>query len=247
MTISKALLTASIATVVVAGIATTSAFAWHPKGEIVKKVQNVTTGSALEDADDEKSAVAAKPGDILKYVITIKNAGAPDSKGYNDMAKTVMTDTLPAGVELVSNPATRTVTENFGLVKPGKTVTKEITVKVTAKEDGVIKNTACFTGDSTVNDAPQKGCNPAVVTVTVPEEPETPTTPETPETPEVPTTPETPETPETPKTPETPAELPKTGAAETALLSAFGLGALYFAAHRYVASRRDLANSLLNR
>lgn len=200
---SKVLISSAVLSVVVAGAIAAPAFAWHPQGQIVKYVSNQTTGSAQSDANTIATAVAAKPGDTLKYVINVKNAGAADSKGYNDMAKTVMTDTLPAGVELVSNPAQRTITENLGLIKPGQTVSKEYVVKVTATKDGVIENKACFTGNSTANDNPQSGCDVADVKVTVPTAPVTP--------PETPKTPETPQTPETPVTPETPAELPSTG------------------------------------
>lgn len=209
-----------------------SAFAWHPVGVITKKVQNITSESTLSEADAVSTAVAAKPGDTLKYVIEIRNDGKADDKGYNDMAKTVMTDTLPAGIELVSNPTQRTITENIGLIKPGQKVTKTYLVKVTANKNGAITNTACFTGDSTVNDSPQKGCNPAVITVTVPKV-ETPTTPETP------ATPETPETPaeEVPVT-EMPAELPQTGTGTNIILMTLGLGALSYATYRFILSRR---------
>ncbi len=226
MKISKVLLSAAIiGTVAVAGLSTT-AFAWHPKGVISKKVQNITTGSALVEADTVGTAVAAKPGDTLKYVIEVRNDGTPDEKGYNDMAKTVMTDTLPSGIELASNPAQRQITENLGLIKPGQKVSKEYLVKVTASKSGSIQNTACFTGDSTANDNPQKGCNPAVVTVTVPKTPETPVTPTTPETP-------------TP-TPEMPAELPHTGLGENILATTLALGIAWYAGHRYLASKREL-------
>jgi len=234
MKISKSLIGIAAVGIITVGIAG-NALAWHPKGVIVKKVQNITTGSQLADADTAASAILAKPGDILKYVITIKNDGAADSKGYNDMANTVLTDALPAGVELVDNPANRTIKQNLGTIKPGKSVTKEFTVKVTANSNQTIENTACFTGNSTANDNPQKGCNPAIVTVTVPE------TPTTPETPEVPTTPEAPKTTPEVKTPEAqaemPAELPKTGTTNP-VFGIVGVGALWYAAHRFILSRK---------
>jgi len=232
---SKTLLGAALAaTVIVAGVST-NAFAWHPKGVISKSVQNITAGSALSEADTVATAVAAKPGDTLKYVITVKNDGAADSKGYNDMANTVMTDTLPTGIELVNDPAKRQITENLGLIKPGQSIKKEYVVRVTVSKNGAIENTACFTGNSTANDNPQKGCNPAIVTVTVPETPVTPTTPETPVTPQIPVA------------PEVPAELPHTGIAENAFLGALTLGAGWYAIHRYINSKRELAHTLLNR
>jgi uncharacterized repeat protein (TIGR01451 family) len=234
MKVSKLILSAALAaTVAIAGVSTT-AMAWHPKGIITKSVQNITAGSALSEADSAATAVAAKPGDTLQYVIVVKNDGASDSKGYNDMAKTVMTDTLPAGIELVGNPAQRQITENLGLIKPGQSIKKAYTVKVTASTEGQITNTACFTGDSTANDNPQKGCNPAVITVTVPQTPVTPITPETPV------------VPQTPITPEMPVELPHTGIAENVFLSALAIGGSVYAAHRYIASRRDLTKALLN-
>jgi len=226
MKISNVLLSAALIGTITIATISTNAFAWHPQGVISKKVQNVTTGSSLVEADSANTAVAAKPGDTLKYVIAISNNGAVDSNGYNDMAKTVMTDTLPAGVTLVSDPTTRQITETIGLVKPGQTVTKEYSVKVTASTNGTIQNTACFTGNSTANDNPQQGCNSAVVTVTIP----------TPVTPTIPVTPKTP----TPVTPvQLPAELPHTGMTENIVGSAFILGILYYTVHRYIRSRRE--------
>lgn len=221
------MLSAVVVSLVAIATISTTAFAWHPKGVIVKKVQNITTNSALADADTSAQAVAAKPGDTLKYVIEVRNDGAADSKGYNDMAKTVMTDTLPAGVELVGNPAQRQITENLGLLKPGQKVTKEYTVKVTAKTAGNIENKACFTGDSTANDNPQSGCNPAVVKVTIPVVPVT-TKPEEPKKPVI----------------ETPVELPKTGAAENVFAATIALGAMLYAISRYVISKRDLSKTV---
>ena len=203
----------------------TSALAWHPEGKIVKKVQNVTTGSGLSDANDENTALAAKPGDTLKYVIEVKNVGKAASNGYNDMAKTVMTDELPAGVELVSNPTQRKVTEDLGLLKPGEVRTKEYLVKVTTNKAGAIKNTACFTGDSTANDNPQKGCDSAVVKVTIPSAPTLPTTPK-------------------PPVVEMPVELPKTGAAENTFFVAITLGALFYTISLYFISKRDLSKTV---
>lgn len=240
MTINKVILTATIATVVGLASLTGTAFAWHPKGVITKKVQNVTTSSALSEADTAAQAVDAKPGDTLKYVIEIRNDGTPDTKGWNDMAKTVMTDTLPAGIELVSNPTQRQITENIGLIKPGQKVTKEYAVKVTSKQNGTIQNTACFTGDSTANDNPQQGCNPAVVKITVPPVVEPPVVkPPVVEPPVV--------VPPTPVTPvvETPVELPKTGASENIILSILVLGVGVYAIQRYIASRRELTAAFL--
>jgi uncharacterized repeat protein (TIGR01451 family) len=201
-----------ITSVALAASIVSPAFAWHPKGQIVKSVQNVTAGGVLNDANTASVAVAAKPGDTLKYVIVISNTGDVDSTGNNDMAKTVMTDTLPAGVELTSNAAQRTITENIGTIKPGKSVTKEYTVKVTATKDSVIENKACFTGNSTANDNPQSGCDVADVKVTVPTVVVTPPAPVTPTAP-------APVTPVAAVTP-APTVLPNTGPASIFMIGA---------------------------
>ncbi|HEX9153230.1 MAG TPA: hypothetical protein VF809_00235 [Candidatus Saccharimonadales bacterium] len=143
------------------------ALACHPKGIIQKSVMNQTTGSALSDANDDASAIAAKPGDILKYVIEVRNDGIA---GNNDMFSTKLTDTLPAGVELVSDSSKHEITEDLGTIKPGEKVAKEYTVKVTATKNSTINNEACFTGDTEAKDNPQKGCDNAKVKVTVPVE-----------------------------------------------------------------------------
>jgi uncharacterized repeat protein (TIGR01451 family) len=175
---------ASLTGVALARSVVSPAFAWHPKGNIVKSVQNQTAGGELSDANDAAHAVSAKPGDILKYVIEVSNVGAADSHGYNDMAKTVMTDTLPAGVQLINDPAQTKISEDLGTLTPGQKVTKTYMVKVVADKDGtLIQNQACFTGNSKANDNPQKGCDVADVKVHVPTPPVTPTTPNTPEQP----------------------------------------------------------------
>lgn len=224
---------AGVASVVLAATLTGTTYAWHPKGTIVKYVQNTTTGSTLADANTESSAVDAKPGDTLKYVIKVSNTGSPSSNGWNDMAFTVLKDTLPIGVELVSDATKRQITENLGTIKPGKSVTKEYTVKVTSTTNGdVVTNKACFTGDSTVNDNPQKGCDDAVVKVSVPEVPEEP---------ETPVTPATPETPETPVAPEQPETLPNAGAGNVIVIGAV-LSALGYAGYLTYLKRRTLQN-----
>lgn len=207
------------------GLVAAPAFAWHPEGKIVKKVQNVTSKSELSDANDANSAIAAKPGDILNYVITVSNAQTNDD-GKNDMVNTVLKDTLPEGVELVSNASARDITENLGTLKPKQSVTKEYQVKVTATKDTVITNKACFTGNTAVNDNPQSGCDTAVVKVTVPKEEGKP-----PVTPPTTTTPETPKTPETPAAPaQTTEALPQTGPATTIAFAVVATAAGYLVA-----------------
>jgi uncharacterized repeat protein (TIGR01451 family) len=200
----KMVAASSVTGIVIAGAVVTPAFAWHPKGQIIKYVQNQTAGGQMVDANDDASAVSAKPGDLLKYTVVVSNVGDADDKGMNDMAKTVMTDTLPSGVELLVNPAQRTLTEDMGTVKPGQKVTKEYVVKVTSDKDGdLLDNKACFTGNSTANDNPQSGCDSAKVKVSNPK-PETP--------PEQPKTPETPAQPQQPQVKAEETSLPNTGA-----------------------------------
>ena len=187
------------------------ALAWHPKIDVVKKVQNVTAGTALSDANTNAAAVGTKPGDTLKYVIEISNPAAPADNEWNDLHYTVLTDELPAGVELVSNPAQRKITENIGVILPGKKVTKEYLVKVTSKTDGAyIDNKACAEGDSKVHDTNPKprDCDNAIVKVQVPQEPKTP---------------------EVPKTPELPKQIPSTGP-ETVVVSSLVVGAMTYGA-----------------
>lgn len=244
MKVSKVLVLASVTGVVAASAVATPALAWHPKGVIKKSVQNQTAGTALSDANDAKTAVAAKPGDTLKYVIEVSNAGATGNS--NEMHFTKLTDTLPAGVQLVADPAKRAISEDLGVIKPGAKVTKEYLVKVTSSKNGdLITNKACFTGDSEVKDNPQKGCDDANVTVKVPEEPKKPEQPKTPETPKAPEAPK----PEAPaSTPpqvlsaEAPApqELPKTGAsAALAPLAAIVSGGAAYAGRMLVVKRRQ--------
>jgi uncharacterized repeat protein (TIGR01451 family) len=220
----KLITTAVVSTIAAAAMIATPAFAWHPKGTIIKYVQNQTTGSAMSDANDTAHAVAAKPGDLLKYTIVVSNTGTPASNGNNDMASVVMKDTLPTGVELVSNASSRQISVNMGTIKPGAKVTKEYVVKVTASKDSTIENKACFTGDSTVKDNPQSGCDVAIIKVSVPVTPVTPVTPVQP----VPPT--------TPVQPETPVVLPTTGPADL-LVGASGIATLGYAVSSYVRSR----------
>lgn len=207
----------------------TKALAWHPEGKITKFVANETTGSASVDANTENTGVAAKPGDILRYTITIKNTAQPHSAGHNDLAFVELTDALPADVELVGNANQRTIKESIpGIIQPGKSVAKEYRVKVISTKTTSFKNRACFTGDSTVKDNKQQGCDDAYTKVTVTPKPEEPK-PEQPK-PEVPK-------PEQPKTPEMPASIPSTGP-EAIIASALGIGALGYAGVNYRRSKK---------
>jgi uncharacterized repeat protein (TIGR01451 family) len=209
---------ASLSGLIAATIIAIPAYACAPQGMIVKGVQNETTGTLTSDANTVATATSATTGDTLLYTVTVSNKGAAASNGDNDILTTKMTDALPTGVELVSNPATRTITEDLGTIAPGKSVTKTYTVKVTSTTDGdVITNKACYNGDSKVKGyAPQSGCDVAVVKVKVTPPVVTP-----------PTTPTTPVTPVTPTTPvvETPATLPDTGSTATTATVIVALGA----------------------
>lgn len=215
----KLLATASVTGVIIAGSLSGTALAWHSKGVIKKYVQNQTAGGQMADADTAATAVNTKPGDTLKYTIVIENQGAADSRGYNDMYYTKMTDTLPAGVELVSTPTQRTISEDIGVVKAGQKVTKEYLVKVTSAKDGdVIENKACFTGDSQVKDNKQGDCNTAVVKVSVPKQDTPPTTT---------TTTTTTPTPSQPQILAAATELPNTGAGSIAIPAGLAVGLGY--------------------
>jgi uncharacterized repeat protein (TIGR01451 family) len=229
MKVTKVLALASVTGVMAAGVITSPALAWHPKGVIKKYVQNQTVGSALSDANTEATAVATKPGDVLKYVIEVSNQGATGQS--NEMHFTKMADTLPAGVELVSEPTKRQIVEDLGVIKPGEKKTKEYVVKVTSSKDkDLIDNNACFTGDSEVHDNPQSGCDNAKVKVSVPPKQDEPK-PEQPK-------PEQPK-PETPA-PQQPETLPVTGpSAVIAPAVALGSGALGYAGRLLVVKRRQ--------
>jgi uncharacterized repeat protein (TIGR01451 family) len=177
---------ASLASIVVVIMVASPVFACTPVGSIVKEVQDQTTGSAAEDANSATTALSVNTGDTLIYTITIKNSGAVTSNGEDNMENVTLTDNLPSGIQLESNPTQTTITENLGTVAAGASVTKTYAVKVTDTTNGdIVTNTACYTGQSTNNDDNQKGCDSAVVKVTVPVPTPTPTpTPTTP----VPTT-----------------------------------------------------------
>ncbi len=157
-----------IVSVLAALSVTGTAFAWHPHGQITKTVQDITTNSQTSSATSADSALTVAPGDTLLYTVAVSNTADAAANHDNDMAHTVMTDTLPNGVQLISNPSQHQITENIGTIVPGDTVTKQYQVKVTDTTDGdVITNQACFTGNSLANDNPQSGCSTVVVKVRV--------------------------------------------------------------------------------
>lgn len=171
-------LAASGAAFVLATAVSTVAFAWHPQGKITKEVQNVTLNSAYADANDGTTAITARPGDVLRYRMTVVNPAPVASNQWNDLTKINVTDTLPAGVTLDTGAKDK----NFGSVvvvpqsTPGngtKSVSYVFTVKVNAgvADQSLICNTAKYTGNSITGDAPRSGEDKACVKVTVPTPP----------------------------------------------------------------------------
>jgi uncharacterized repeat protein (TIGR01451 family) len=227
MKATKVLALASVTGVLVATVGSTAfasdVLAWEPKGVIKKSVMNQTAGGQLSDANDTASAVGVKTGETVKYVIEVRNDAAAGEN--NEMHFTKLTDTLPTGVELVSNPTQREIVEDLGVIKPGEKVTKEYLVKVTNDKEATIKNEACFTGDSKVKDNPQKGCDVANIKVTVPPK-------ETPK-------PEEPKK-ETPQVKGSETALPQTGpSALFAPVAAFATGAVAYAGRLVSLKRRQ--------
>jgi uncharacterized repeat protein (TIGR01451 family) len=213
MNTTKILAGATITGVALTGLMTGTALAWHPEGKIIKYVQNVSQNGQMADANDAASAVAAKPGDTLKYTIVVSNVAKPASNNWNDMTDTVMTDTLPAGVVMADGSSSKIVAD-LGRIKPGEKITKEYLVKVVSQTDGaVIANEACFTGDTEVKDNPQDGCDKAVIKVNVP-----PVTP--------PPTPEQPK--EQPKVQPAATVLPSTGPSDLLVPASIAGGLGYF-------------------
>lgn len=187
---------ATVASMLVATAIAAPAFACHPVGSIIKVVQDQTTGSDMVDANTESSTLSVNSGDTLVYSITVKNSGAYENNGDDDMSNVTLTDTLPSGIQLISNPSQTAVNENLGTIKPGNSITKTYAVKVTDTMNGAtITNTACYTGKSANNQDDQQGCDTAVVKVKIltpaptaqPKQTPTPT-PTTPTTPTAPTT-----------------------------------------------------------
>lgn len=221
------------AALVLAATVSTAAFAWHPQGKITKEVQNVTQNSSYADANDATTAITARPGDVLRYRVSVVNPAPAADRQYNDLTRIKVTDTLPAGVTLVSGSKDK----DFGsiVVVPQstkgngtKSVSYEFTVKVAASavDKSVICNTATYSGNSIKNDAPRSGSDKACVKVTVPETPK-------PETQETPVT----ETPTGGQGEVLPASIPATGAG-SALVGLTGLSAVTYAAVAFIQNRR---------
>lgn len=171
----KLLVISALTGVALAASTVAPAYAWHPEVKITKYVTNVTDKGEMADANNAADAVQTKPGDIIKYTIVVENTAGPASNAHNDLYFTKMVDELPDGVELVSDPKVRKITEHLGILKPGDKVTKEYTLKVTSTKDhDNIHNKACASGDSKVNDAPRNDCDMAFIRVNLPPKEEEP-------------------------------------------------------------------------
>lgn len=158
----------SLLSIVITSIVATPAFAWHPQGKITKTVQDVTKSQTGSTGDGD-NALSVAPGDTLVYTVTVSNTATPAANNDNNMAFTVMTDKLPGGITLNSDPSQTEITENIGTLTPGQNATKQYKVTVTDKTNGdVITNEACFTGNSAAKDAPQSGCDRIAIKVAAP-------------------------------------------------------------------------------
>jgi LPXTG-motif cell wall-anchored protein len=160
------------------------------------------------------------------YKITVSNKAAGSQ---DQLIKALVTDQLPAGLQLVKEDSL-----DLGTVAMGQTKSTTITVKVTANSNMTIKNQACFTGDSVDHKVPQQGCDVAYVKVEVPAATPTPT-PKPTATPVATPTP-TPGAGQVLGT-TAPTTLPDTGAAGV-LGATVGLGSMATAAVAYVRSRK---------
>jgi len=111
-----------------------------PFPQIFKRVRNDRTG-VESDGDTIQSAVKVQPGDPITYSVTVTN------QGNGPLNETVVTDSLPAGVELRDNPQNRDLSVNLGTIEGGggrKNI--KILAKVTSKKDKeCINNIAKFT------------------------------------------------------------------------------------------------------
>ncbi len=229
---------ASVTGVVIAGVIVSPVLACRPQGKIVKTVQDVTTNSQIVGGNNSENALIVSKGDTLTYTVTVSNHETVEGKQHQaDMTNTVLTDKLPDGVELVSNPGEHTITEQLGTIKAKGHVTKQYQVTVTETQDGtLLTNKACFTSNSRMGKKfNQNGCDVAIVKVHVPVTP-TPTPTPTPEPTPTPTPSPTP-------APTEPVDtLPNTGAGNiiipAALASVVGYAGYLWRLKRHTASQK---------
>lgn len=209
-----------------------AAVACHPLGAIHKNVIDETTHTQEVAADSESTALQVHTGDTVTYVINITNLGG--STNADDMVQTLITDDLPAGVQLVSNDP-----YNLGTVAHGSSVVRKVHVTITANAGATIKNTACFTGDSTDHKQPQQGCDVAYIKVVAAPTPSPSPSPS--HSPSVSPSPSPVPVGGSGSGGSTPSALPETGASLAA--TALGLGSMAVATVAYVRSRKFAAGS----
>ncbi len=226
-----------LATIVATGIISVAnmatVLAWHPIGAITKEVQNISTNGQYETANDNAHAVDVKTGDIVAYTITVRNDGAANDQGLNDLAHVVVADHLPDGLELVDTPETRDMSFDAGTIQPGKSYSKTYKVKVTeTKNKSYIDNKTCYSGDSLVNDNPQHGCDDAVVYTNIPQTSSTSTT-----TPSVVTT--SAPKPQVLAAATVPKSLPSTGIGGSVIMLGVGASVIGYATSLFVLRRKQ--------
>lgn len=128
---------------------------------IYKHVIDTAKPGTSYAADDAAHAVEVASNGLIQYEITVNNGGTAP------MENVVLTDDLPAGVQLVSDPAMRRITANLGTIPAGglKTYTVGLTkgVEVTAAS-GLIDNVACANATGV-----QQVCDHAVIKVKAPQ------------------------------------------------------------------------------
>ncbi len=133
-------------------VATASVAAGAPPPPVVEPCQTNPAACApppppTADLSVTKTAstTTSKSGNTITYTVTVTNSGPDTATGVT------LTDTLPAGVTLVSAPAgcsgTSTVTCTIGSLSSGGTAT--VTIVVSTTTAGSITNTASVTGGQT--------------------------------------------------------------------------------------------------
>lgn len=157
-------ISACLTVLMVATVYSVAAHASQPVANISKQVQNVTQGTSLKDANDSYDAITANTGDILKFVVTVKNVGKYDRNGNNDLYNTKVNDTLPDGI----SPDSGTLNRSLGQIKPGSYKRYDFTVKVTSSDDSeVLCSVSDLTGSNKTNDQTLKHSDKACVKVMV--------------------------------------------------------------------------------
>jgi len=137
-----------------------TALADAPVGVVNMTVVDVTNGSMPNDAITKSSAQPVYPRDTLEYQILVTNQAIDET---DQMVDTVVTDSLPAGLTLVSEDNL-----SLGVVDPFSSVMVNVTATVNSTASGIIENQACFTSSSLDGASSQSGCNISMVNVLAP-------------------------------------------------------------------------------